>query len=295
VFLNLRIHFFKFHGIGNDYIIINLAENKINNISWEFKSNLAKKLCKRHYSIGADGILFAIPPELDDYHYKMEIFNPDGSEAEMCGNGIRMFAKYLYTKNLVKSLKQKILTKAGLVLPEIIIENNNINGIKVNMGIPKLLRSEIPMIGPEGRVINEDLIINGEKFKITCVNMGNPHCVIFIEDIENLDINIGKKIEYHEVFPNRINVEFVNIINRNEIRVKVWERGVGKTLACGTGACASVVAGVLNSKINRNVLVHLDGGDLKIHWADTDEVFMIGSAEEIFEGYIEVDFESLIE
>jgi len=284
----LKLHFFKYHGIGNDYIIINVNENQIENDD-KIKSNLAKVLCKRHFSIGSDGILYAIPPSSsDNYDYQMQIYNPDGSEAEMCGNGIRIFAKYLYTKRIINKLKYRIKTKAGIIVPEIILKNGIIHGIKVDMGIPKLLRSEIPMTGPDEMVINEDLLIDNQIFKITCVNMGNPHCTIFVDDIDMIDIFIGEKIEYNKVFPNRINVEFIQILNRKEIKVRVWERGVGETLACGTGACASVVAGILNSKLENDVIVHLKGGDLEIHWEESKKVFMTGPAEEVFQGDIEI-------
>lgn len=286
----MNLHFYKYHGLGNDYIILNTVENNIRNED-EIKSKLSENLCKRHFSIGGDGILYAVPATSNEYDYQMQIFNPDGSEAEMCGNGIRMFAKYLYTTNVLKKKVYRIETKAGLIVPELIFKNNEITGIKVDMGTPKLSRSEIPMIGPNGRVINEDFRIDDKKFKITCVNMGNPHCIIFVEDVEKIDITIGRLIEYHKKFPNRINVEFAQILNEKEIKVRVWERGVGETLACGTGACATAVAAILNSMTDNDVKIHLKGGDLMINWATNSSVFMTGPAEKVFEGQININLE----
>jgi len=281
------IHFYKYHGLGNDYIIINIDENKLPD-NFRTKSLLARKLCQRHFSIGSDGILFAQSPTSDQFDYQMQIFNPDGSEAEMCGNGIRMFVKYLYTHNIKKKKYYKIETKAGLIVPELLFENGEIVGIKVNMGTPRLLRSQIPMIGPEGKVINEEFIVDNEVVHITCVNMGNPHCIVFVDDINEIDINLGRKIEIDKKFPDRINVEFVQILNKKEIKIRVWERGVGETLACGTGACASVVAAILNSKIENKAIVHLKGGELEIFWENRTDVYMTGPAEEVFEGTIHI-------
>jgi len=289
----MRLHFYKYHGLGNDYIIINIDENKLPN-NKKIKSNLARRLCIRHFSVGADGILFAIPPDSNKYDYIMEIFNPDGSEAEMCGNGIRMFSKYLYTHGLLSKKIQKIKTKAGIIIPELIFENEIIKGIKVDMGIPKLLRSEIPMIGKsDEKVINEEFKINNYIFRITCVNMGNPHCVIFVDNVNDFDISIGKKIEYAKEFPERTNVEFVQILDKNNAKVRVWERGVGETLACGTGACATAVAGILNKKLNNKVNIKLKGGELLIEWKDNKHVYMTGPAEEVFEGNINIDLNKL--
>jgi diaminopimelate epimerase len=288
--LSLDIIFQKYQGLGNDYIIINTKEN---NIPTDKKvlSDLAQSLCDRHFSIGADGILYAIPSLSDDYDYKMRIFNPDGSEAEMCGNGIRMFAKYLYLNDIVKKKKYNIETLAGKIIPELIFDDNAIIGIKVNMGNPNLNRSEIPMLGSEGKVIDEEFILDNETFKITCVNMGNPHCIMFIDDIDEIDITVGKKIEYDERFPQRTNVEFAQILNKRELKLRVWERGVGETLACGTGACATVVAAILNSKTDNAVLVHLKGGDLEIIWNNSEKkpVLMTGPAEEVFRGEISIE------
>ncbi|TFF86673.1 MAG: diaminopimelate epimerase [Promethearchaeota archaeon] len=285
----MDIIFHKYQGLGNDYIIINTKENNIS-INEEVLSDLAQSLCDRHFSIGADGILYAIPSLSDDYDYEMRIFNPDGSEAEMCGNGIRMFAKYLYLNDILKKKKFIIKTLAGKIIPELIFDDNEIVGIKVNMGYPNLNRAEIPMLGPEGKVIHEEFIIDNKTFRITCVNMGNPHCIMFVDDINEIDITVGKKIEYDERFPERTNVEFAQILNNKELKLRVWERGVGETLACGTGACATVVAAILNSKTDNEVLVHLKGGDLEINWknSETEPVLMTGPAEEVFRGEITI-------
>jgi len=277
--------FFKFQGLGNDYIIIDEFKKSI--IPEEQKSSLAKTLCERRYSIGADGILFVCPPTHSDVDIRMRIFNSDGSEAEMCGNGIRCFAKYVYERGILKKLQMRVETLAGIKIPSLIVINRKVDSIRVEMGTPQFLRNEIPMKGPNTEVINEELQVQENIYSITCLSIGNPHCVIFLDDLENLDIEIGKIIEHHEVFPKKINVEFVNILNRGEIKMRVWERGVGETLACGTGACAAAVASIRNEYTDRQVLVHLLGGDLEIVWDETNNhIYMTGPAEHVFDGEI---------
>ena len=275
--------FSKFQGLGNDYIIIDEFKKSI--IPEGQKSSIAKTLCTRRFSIGADGILFVCPPTRSDADIRMRIFNSDGSEAEMCGNGIRCFAKYIYEKGIIKKTQMKVDTLAGIKIPTLSVINGKVSLIKVDMGIPKLLRNEIPMNGPSTEVINEDLQVQDDTFSITCLSVGNPHCVIFLDDLEKLNIEQGKLIEYHDVFPKRVNVEYVTVLNRVEIKMRVWERGVGETLACGTGACAAAVASVLNEYTDRKVLVHLVGGDLEIVWDETDNhIYMTGPAEHIYDG-----------
>jgi len=221
----------------------------------------------------------------------MGIFNYDGSEAQMCGNGIRCFAKYAYENKLVSKNKFTVETLAGIIIPELTISNNKILGVKVNMGIPKLRRRDIPMAGEDTpTVVDEILKINPEQiFKITCVSMGNPHCIIFVNDVKSIPVDeIGPKIENHPLFPEKTNVEFIQVLNRKEINFRVWERGVGETLACGTGACAALVANVLNKKTDRKATIHLPGGDLDIQWADDGHVYMTGPAELVFKGEIEI-------
>ncbi len=280
----VRINFWKMHGIGNDYIVIDNRNRiiKENNIS-----ELAKKICKRRFSIGADGLLIIENSNIADI--KMRIFNSDGSEAEMCGNGIRCVSKYCYEKNIINKEEMIIETLAGIRRTFLTIENGKVSKVKVDMGKLIFEKSKIPMIG-EGECINEEFEIDGEKFRITCLSIGNPHCVIFVDNLDTFSVEkIGPKIENHKIFPNRINVEFVEVLNENEINVRVWERGCGETFACGTGACASVVAGKILGKINNKALVHLIGGDLEVEYEEN--VFMIGPVEKVFEGFFDWDEE----
>jgi len=269
--------FWKMHGLGNDYIVIDNRDEKIR----EDKTNaLARKLCERRFSVGADGLLLVYDSAIADA--RMRIFNADGSEAEMCGNGIRCFAKYCYENNIAKKKELKIETLAGIRKVWLTVKDGEVKGAKVDMGSPVLERSSLPMLG-RGKCIDEDLEVDGERFKVTCLSVGNPHCVIFVEDIRNFPVNqIGPKIEGHKLFPKRVNVEFVKVLNKGELSVRVWERGVGETLACGTGACASVVAGNLLKKVDNKATVHLLGGDLEIEYSGS--ILMTGPAEKVFEG-----------
>lgn len=265
--------FSKMQSIGNDFILINCFEENIKENSY---SNLSKKLCDRHFGIGADGLIFILPSKVADL--KFRIFNPDGSEAEMCGNGIRCFAKYVYDKKLVKKKEIKVETKAGIIIPKLILRKKNIRNVQVNMGIPTIDK------------VNANLKIKENNFKINIVSIGNPHCVIFVKDIMNFPATeIGPKIENHKIFPNRTNVEFVQVLNKSQIKIRVWERGVGETLACGTGACASLVACFLNKKTERKVRVNLLGGDLDVFWRKDNYIFITGPAENVFEGEIRID------
>ena len=271
--------FWKMHGLGNDYIVI---DNRDGKISDEKASRVAKKLCERRFSVGADGLLLLYDSTVADA--KMRIFNSDGSEAEMCGNGIRCFAKYCYENNIVRKRELKIETLAGIRRIWLTIENKEVKKVKVDMGKPILERSRILMVG-QGTCVNEDLKINSERLKITCLSVGNPHCVIFVDNVKDFPVQeIGQKIENHTLFPKKTNVEFVQVLNKDELRVRVWERGCGETFACGTGACASVVAGTLLKKINNKSTVHLLGGDLEIEYLES--MFMTGTAEKVFLGEI---------
>ena len=279
----MKIDFVKMHGLGNDFILIGCLHKSLGDSS--FLSYLTKKLCDRNFGIGADGLILILPSSKADL--RIRIFNFDGSEAQMCGNGIRCFAKYAYENKLVSKIKFTVETLAGIITPELIFKDKEISGIKVDMGIPKLKRREIPMEGEDTpTVVNETLKINSKQiFKITCISMGNPHCIIFVNDVQSIPVDeIGPKIENHPLFPEKTNVEFIQILNRKEINFRVWERGVGETLACGTGACASLVASVLNKKTGHQALIHLPGGDLNIQWADDGHVYMTGPAELIFRG-----------
>lgn len=269
--------FWKMHGIGNDYIIL---DNRNHDILEENIPKLAQQLCERRFSVGADGLILAEKSETADI--KMRIFNSDGSEAEMCGNGIRCLAKYCYENKLVKKEELLIETLAGLKKTRLILKNQSVSQIVVNMGIPIFEKEKIPMHG-QGKSINERIIVDGRPFQITCLSMGNPHCIIFVNDINNYPVDsVGPIIENHSLFPNRINVVFVEIVNQKMIKVRVWERGVGETLACGTGACAAVVVGNILEKIENKVTVKLKGGDLEIQY--NKYVKMKGPAEKVFEG-----------
>ncbi len=269
--------FWKMHGLGNDYVVIDNRSEKISNAE---AAELAVKLCKRRFSVGADGVLLVSNSTVADV--KMIIFNSDGSEAEMCGNGIRCFAKYCYENKITGKSDFTVETLAGNKRTWLIVKNGVVQSVMVDMGVPVMERSKIPMTG-QGKCINEDLRVNGEAYKATCLSVGNPHCVIFVDSVENFPVErIGSKIESHQLFPNRTNVEFAQVLSKNEVKVRVWERGCGETLACGTGACATVVAGNLLEKLSSKVRVHLLGGILMVEYAE--RLFMSGAAEKVFEG-----------
>lgn len=271
--------FTKMHGIGNDYVYINCFEEKVKD-----PAKLALVVSDRHFGVGSDGLILILPSRVADC--RMRIFNADGSEAQMCGNGIRCVAKYVYDHDIVQKNPLTVETLAGIKTIQLFIENGKASGARVNMGKPRLMRSEIPMIGKETPVIDEVLMVNkGVSFRITCVSMGNPHCIIFVNNFDKIDISKhGKEIECHHLFPERINVHFVQVHDSKEVTMKTWERGSGLTLACGTGASAVCVAGVLNKKVERKVLAHLPGGDLELEWAEDGNVYMTGSATEVFTG-----------
>ncbi|MFW6264646.1 MAG: diaminopimelate epimerase [Bacillota bacterium] len=283
----MMINFTKMHGAGNDFVLIDSLHNSFHN-SIESISKLAIRICDRHTGIGGDGIILVLPVENKENDFRMRIFNSDGSEAEMCGNGIRCFTHFLREELMSKKNTFRIETRAGIIQPEIISYNNKESQVKVNMGIPRFRNQEIPVLLDEEYIKNYDLLIDDQKIKINCVSMGNPHTIIFVKNLDSTPvIELGKKIENHKIFPEKTNVEFIEVLNRNEILMKVWERGAGLTLACGTGACAAVVAGINNNLLNQEVLVHLPGGDLNIEWYGKD-VFMTGPAEQVFKGEIEL-------
>ncbi len=265
------------HGLGNDYIVI---DNRDGKISDKQAPQLAKRLCNRCFSIGADGLLLVQGSTKADA--KMRIFNADGSEAEMCGNGIRCFSKYCYEKGIVGKTEFTVETLAGIKSVWLTLESEEVKAVKVDMGTPNWNRELLPMIG-QGNCINEGLKVNGEVFKVTCLSVGNPHCVIFVDDVDNFPVErIGPRIENHKVFPNRTNVGFVQVLNSGELKVRVWERGCGETLACGTGACAAVAAANRLGKVGGKVVVHVLGGDLQVEVAEN--LFLSGPAERVFEG-----------
>ena len=273
--------FQKMHGLGNDFILF----NDLDPLKFDLNA-LAIRLCDRHQGIGADGIILILPSEVADV--KMRIINSDGSEANMCGNGIRCFAKYVYDNHINRARTFTIETGAGIMIPELIIEDGNVLFVKVNMGAPVLERAAIPMIGAPGNVVNEDFQTDDIKFKITSLLMGVPHTMVFVDYLSQTDIvTIGKKIETHPSFPEKTNVNFVEVVNNQEINVRTWERGAGSTLACGTGSCATAVASNLNGKTGKSVTVHLALGDLFIEWVD-GIVYMTGSANHVFEGNLDM-------
>ncbi len=270
--------FTKMQGIGNDYVYVNCFEEDVKN-----PSELAITISDRHFGIGSDGLILIMPSQNADA--RMRIFNADGSEAQMCGNGIRCVAKYMYSSGLKKNDRMTIETSAGLKSIELTVENDNVSQIKVEMGKPELLRHDIPMVGENTHVINESLQLNDTVLNITCVSMGNPHCITFVDNIDSVDLNVtGKAIENHKLFPERINAHFVQLVSSNEIKMRTWERGSGETLACGTGAVASGVACVLNNLTERIVHAQLPGGILKIEWTENNKTYMTGPAEFVFTG-----------
>ena len=258
--------FVKMQGTGNDFILIDARKEDLG----IDPGKLAIRLCDRHYGIGADGLLLVYPSKLADV--KMRVINPDGSEPEMCGNGIRCFAKYVYEGLEKKKELISVETPAGTMLPSVVDHKGKIAIVEVDMGTPKQVKSET-------------LKVDNKEYGVTLVNIGNPHCVIFVDDIAKIQIDdIGPKIENNKMFPDRTNVEFAQVMNKKEILVKVWERGAGETLACGTGACAAVLAGAKAGKLDREVMVRLPGGNLDIEWQKDDHVILRGPAETVYEG-----------
>jgi len=269
--------FWKMHGLGNDYVVIDNRQGTIPN---EVIPELARKLCERRFSIGADGLLLVSDSAKADV--KMRILNADGSEAEMCGNGIRCFARYCYDNSIIRKLDFTVETLAGTKRVWLTVRSDQIHSVRVDMGVPIFERNKIPMMG-EGTCMDENLLVDGEDYKVTCLSVGNPHCVVFVDNTDDFPVCvIGPKIENNNVFPRRTNVEFAQVINKNEMKVRVWERGCGETLACGTGACAAVVAGNRLGIVESKVRVRLPGGNLEVEYAD--HMFLSGPAERVFEG-----------
>lgn len=278
------VKFTKMHGLGNDYVYMDAINQKIEN-----RSELAKFVSDRHLGIGSDGLILICPSEKADF--RMQMFNQDGSEAEMCGNGIRCVGKFVYDKGLTNKTTITVETLAGIKTLVMTEKNGKIEAVRVDMGEPILEPKLIPVISEENPVKNLQLKVEDKEFKFTCVSMGNPHAVAFIEeDVNDFDIcKYGAKLEVNKAFPNKANIEFINVIDDKTLKMRVWERGAGETLACGTGACASAVAAMLNGYTSREVTVHLLGGDLKIEWSKADNhVYMTGTATTVFEGEIEV-------
>ncbi len=277
------LQFTKMHGLGNDYVYMDAINQKIEN-----RSELAKFVSDRHFGIGSDGLILICPSEKADF--KMQMFNQDGSEAEMCGNGIRCVGKFVYDKGLTNKETITVETLAGIKTLVMTAKNGKIETARVDMGEPILEPEKIPVISNENPVKNLKLEAEDKEFIFTCVSMGNPHAVTFIkEDVNKFDIcKYGAKLEVNKAFPKKANIEFINVIDDKTLKMRVWERGAGETLACGTGACAVTVSAILNGYTSREVTVQLLGGNLKIKWDEKDNhVYMTGPATTVFEGKIE--------
>jgi diaminopimelate epimerase len=285
------MRFTKMHGAGNDYVYVDCFAQPVPGDP----AGLARRVADRHFGVGGDGLILICPSEVADA--RMRMFNADGSEAEMCGNGIRCVAKYLYDHGLCRRERLAVETGAGVLSLDLMIEGDRVRRVRVDMGEPVLRPAEIPTTLPGnplvdggslvegGPVVDVDLPVAGRTLKVTCVSMGNPHCVTFVEKLSDAWVlDVGPKVEVDAHFPNRVNAEFVEVVSPAEVRVRVWERGSGETLACGTGACAVCVSGVLSKRTARKVLAHLPGGDLELHWADDNHVYLTGEAVEVFSG-----------
>ncbi|WP_141333710.1 diaminopimelate epimerase [Paenibacillus sp. tmac-D7] len=276
------MNFTKMHGLGNDFIVFSNTETLPADAS-----ELAVRLCDRHFGIGADGLVFVLPSNRADY--MMRIINSDGSEAEQCGNAIRCAAKYIYDNGLVDAGQTELTIEtigAGPQVVQLQVENGRVTRVRVDMGEPVLAGLQVPTTVDAEPVLEHPVAVDGREFTFTAVSMGNPHCVIFVEDAVRFDLAAwGPKLEKHPLFPRRINVEFATVKSRDYADMRVWERGAGPTLACGTGACATLVAGVLNGKMDRKGIVALKGGELLIEWNETDNrVYMTGPAETVYTG-----------
>lgn len=279
----MKLNFTKMHGCGNDYVYFNCFEQPLEN-----PEELSILLSDRHFGVGGDGIILICPSDVADA--KMRIFNADGSEGKMCGNGIRCVGKYVYDSGIARKPEIAIDSLSGVKLLQMEVEDGVAVGATVNMGKAILTPSEIPTRFEGELAVSVPLTANGQEHRVTCVSMGNPHCVLFVDDVDSLDLAaIGPAFENHEMFPERINTEFIRVIDDHTLQMRVWERGSGETWACGTGACASAVAAVLNGYCPKNeeITLHLRGGDLRIRYTD-DAVFMTGPATKVFEGSIEL-------
>lgn len=277
--------FTKMHGIGNDYIYIDCFKETVDN-----ESEAAIKLSDRHFGVGGDGLILIKKGTQADF--EMVMYNPDGTRAEMCGNAIRCVARYVYDKGYIKGTEFSIESMGKVKYITLTVENNAVKCVRVDMGAPVLKAADVPVVSDSDKVINKEITVDGKKFNMTCVSMGNPHAVMFIDKSPNefeLE-HFGPLFENNKIFPNRVNAEFARVTDRKNIDMRVWERGTGETLACGTGTCATVVAAILNGYVDNEVTVHLLGGDLQIYWSgdENDSVIMTGPAEYVFTGEIDL-------
>lgn len=277
--------FTKLQGCGNDYVYVDGSRE---NILQQEKPELVRKLSDRHFGIGGDGVIFINPSKEADF--EMEMYNADGTRAEMCGNGIRCVAKFVYDKGLTDKTCITVISGGKVKTLDLTVKEGKVALVKVNMGAPELTAENVPVISQKEQVVNEPITVQGKEFRMTCISMGNPHAVVFLDDVQNLDIEaIGPYFENHPCFPNRTNTEFVKVLDRHTVEMRVWERGSGETLACGTGACATAVACVLNGLTEEKVTVKLLGGDLEIEWNRKENlVYMTGPAVTVFEGEVEI-------
>ena len=275
--------FTKMQGLGNDYVYVNCFEEKIEN-----PSELAVKVSDRHFGIGSDGLILIRPSEVADF--RMTMFNADGSESEMCGNGIRCVGKYVYDYGLTDKTEVSVETLAGIKYLKFLIKDGKVDMVTVNMGEPILKPELVPVVGEGDAVIDSPIEVAGKEYKMTCVSMGNPHSVVFVDDVDNFPLHeVGPLFEHHKAFPRRVNAEFCQVIDRTHAKMRVWERGTGETLACGTGTCATAVACIFNGKTEDEVTITLLGGDLIIRWdREKNVIYMTGPARVVFDGEIDV-------
>ncbi|MDE5779675.1 MAG: diaminopimelate epimerase [Lachnospiraceae bacterium] len=273
--------FTKMEGLGNDYVYVNCFRETVAN-----PKEAARRVSDRHFGIGSDGLILIKPSKEADFC--MDMYNADGTQSEMCGNGIRCVAKYVYDYGLTDKTSISVETLAGIKYLDLKVENGKVSMVTVNMGAPEIIAEKIPVVSDKEKVIHEPIEVDGKKYEVTCVSMGNPHCVTFVEDTAAFPLEkVGPEFENHAVFPKRVNAEFVQILDRKTVNMRVWERGTGETLACGTGACASAVACILNGLTDNEITLHLLGGDLQVRWdRDTNLVYMTGPATVVFDGEI---------
>ena len=275
--------FTKMHGIGNDYVYVNCFEETVKD-----PNKTSRFVSDRHFGIGSDGLILIKPSDVADF--EMDMYNSDGSQGAMCGNGIRCVAKYVYDYGLTDKTQISINTKSGIKYLDLTVEDGKVALVKVNMGAPDTIAKNIPIVSDKELVIDEPILVDGKEYRMTGVSMGNPHAVVYIDDVKGLNIEkIGPKFENHKVFPDRVNTEFCKVLDDHTVEMRVWERGAGETLACGTGACAVAVASILNGYTKEEVTIKLLGGDLKIFWDRKENlVYMTGPATVVFDGEIEI-------
>lgn len=273
------MRFTKMQGIGNDYVYVNCFEEHVEN-----PAALARKISDRHYGVGSDGLILICPSDVADFEMKM--YNADGSESEMCGNGVRCIGKYVYDRGLTDKTSISLMTGGGLKILNLKVQDGKVQTVRVDMGMPELFPAKIPVDLPGEVVMGYRLSVGSSLYEIHCVSMGNPHCVVFVRNPDSVDVEqVGSILENHPLFPRRTNVEFVQVVDRTHLRMRVWERGAGETLACGTGACASIVAAVLTGRADRNVEMELLGGKLMLEWSPDDgHVYQEGPAAFVFDG-----------